>query len=218
MEELQGIQRRLPIYLVLDTSGSMTGQPIEAVRQGVKYLVSELKKEPHALETACLSVITFSSTAQQVSPLTDITSFKEPQIDAEGTTALGAALTLLDKCLEREIRKNTPQQKGDYKPMVFLLTDGEPTDTWEAAADLIKNKTRHFANIIAVGCGPSVNTNTLKKISDVVLMMNSYKPEDFKQFFKWVSQSVVSASKEFAKNPTAPTNLPPPPPNIQIQP
>jgi uncharacterized protein YegL len=196
----------------------MTGQPIEAVRQGVKYLVSELKQEPHALETAYLGVITFSSTAQQVSPLTDITTFREPQIEAEGGTALGAALTLLDKCLEREIRKNTPQQKGDYKPMVFLLTDGEPTDSWEAPADQIKNKTRKFANIITVGCGPSVNTETLKKISDVVLMMNSFKPEDFKQFFKWVSQSVVSASKEFAKNPTAPANLPPPPPSIQIQP
>ncbi|MBQ4310052.1 MAG: VWA domain-containing protein, partial [Oscillospiraceae bacterium] len=55
--------RRLPVYLLLDTSGSMTGDPIEAVRQGVKALVSELRGDPQALETAYLSVITFASTA-----------------------------------------------------------------------------------------------------------------------------------------------------------
>ena len=51
--------RRLPVYLLLDCSGSMMGEPIEAVRQGVKALLSELKGDPQALETAYLSVITF---------------------------------------------------------------------------------------------------------------------------------------------------------------
>ena len=62
--------RRLPVYLVLDCSGSMFGDPIEAVNQGVKALVAELQSEPYAIETAYLSVITFESTAQQVCPLT----------------------------------------------------------------------------------------------------------------------------------------------------
>lgn len=61
--------RRLPVYLLLDCSGSMSGEPIEAVKQGIKALLSELKGDPQALETACLSVITFNSTARQISPL-----------------------------------------------------------------------------------------------------------------------------------------------------
>ena len=53
--------RRLPVYLLLDTSGSMFGEPIEAVRNGVQVLVSTLRSDPYALETAYLSIITFNS-------------------------------------------------------------------------------------------------------------------------------------------------------------
>ena len=55
--------RRLPVYLVLDVSGSMSGEPIEAVRMGLKQLLSDLQDNPQALETVWLSVITFGSSA-----------------------------------------------------------------------------------------------------------------------------------------------------------
>src|SRR5438067_8134569 len=107
--------RRLPVYLVLDTSGSMSGEPIEAVRQGMKALVAELKGDPQALETAFLSVITFNSTAQQVAPLSDLTSFQEPILGAGGATAFGEALKVLQQCIDREVAKTTTTQKGDWK-------------------------------------------------------------------------------------------------------
>ena len=66
--------RRLPVYLLLDCSGSMYGEPIEAVKNGVQVLVSTLRQDPYALETAYLSIITFDSSAQQVSPLTELFS------------------------------------------------------------------------------------------------------------------------------------------------
>ena len=53
------LTRRLPVYLLLDTSGSMRGEPIEAVNRGLKVLVSSLRQDPNALETAFLSIITF---------------------------------------------------------------------------------------------------------------------------------------------------------------
>src|SRR5258708_8457565 len=92
------VGRRLPVYLVLDTSGSMTGEPIEAVRQGVKALLSDLRSDPQALETAYLSVITFSPTAQQVCPLTELTAFNEPTLPANGGTPVGDPPTLLQHC------------------------------------------------------------------------------------------------------------------------
>jgi uncharacterized protein YegL len=58
--------RRLPVYLLLDTSGSMSGEPIESVKNGMQVLVSALRQDPYALETAYLSVITFDGTARQV--------------------------------------------------------------------------------------------------------------------------------------------------------
>ena len=89
--------RRLPVYLVLDTSGSMNGEPIEALNNGVQTLLSSLRRDPYALETAYLSVITFDSSANQLVPLTELASFQVPLFQATGTTALGAALSLLSK-------------------------------------------------------------------------------------------------------------------------
>ncbi|HBX1529937.1 VWA domain-containing protein, partial [Klebsiella pneumoniae] len=79
--------RRLPVYLLLDTSGSMHGEPIEAVKNGVQTLLTTLKQDPYALETAYVSVITFDSTARQAVPLTDLLSFNLPSFSASGTTA-----------------------------------------------------------------------------------------------------------------------------------
>src|SRR5512138_362 len=97
--------RRLPVYLVLDTSGSMHGEAIEAVKNGVQVLVSTLRQYPYALETAYLRVITFDSTAQQLVPLTEVGSFQQPNIQASGTTALGEALSMLANQVDPEVAK-----------------------------------------------------------------------------------------------------------------
>jgi len=209
--------RRLPVYLLLDCSSSMTGQPIEQVRQGLKALLDDLSSEPMAIETVYLSVITFHSTAQQLIPLTELMLFKEPQIQASGTTALGAALDLLKTCLETEIRQNTESQKGDWKPLVFLMTDGLPTDTWQAAADNLKQQ--KIANLIAFAAGSKANVNNLKYITDTVLKSEELSLGTLKAFFQWMSHSILVTSKslEIMAN-ELPVDLPPPPPQIQIVP
>ena len=209
--------RRLPVYLLLDCSSSMTGQPIEQVRQGLRALLDDLSTEPMAVETVYLSVITFNSTAQQVIPLTELMQFKEPQIQASGATALGAALLLLTDCFENEIRKNTVNQKGDWKPLVFLMTDGMPTDAWEVAADALKQQ--KIANLIAFAAGPGAEVNNLKRITDIVLKSDELSPGALKAFFQWMSQSILRTGKSVQIMATeSPVNLPPPPPQIQIVP
>lgn len=118
--------RRLPVYLLLDTSGSMYGEPIEAVKNGVQTLISTLRSDPYALETAYISIITFNSSAQQVTPLTELAAFQQPNIDASGCTALGGALELLSQKIDTEITKTTAEVKGDWRPLVFIMTDGDP--------------------------------------------------------------------------------------------
>ncbi len=86
-----GAGRVLQVFFVVDCSGSMTGEPIEAVRQGMKTLLSELKSDPQALETVWMSVITFDSGANQVMPLTELLMVQEPTFEARGTTALATA-------------------------------------------------------------------------------------------------------------------------------
>ena len=210
--------RRLPVYLLLDCSGSMMGEPIEAVRQGVKALLSELRGDPQALETAYLSVITFASTAQQTTQLTELMLFKEPRIEAGGATAMGGALKVLRECVDREVRKGTDTQKGDWRPLVFILTDGAPTDVEDFDEEARNIKSLKVANIIACAAGSGADTTYLKKITDNVLMMNSLSAGDMAKFFAWVSGSIKMSSKSLDARPGSPLELPPPPKGFTVIP
>ncbi len=209
--------RRLPVYLVLDCSGSMAGDPIESMRAGVRSLTSDLRSDPQALETAWLSVISFGSSAHQISPLTDLINFQEPTLDAQGITSLGEALTLLNNCIVREVRPPDSAHKGDWTPLIFLMTDGLPTDAWEQPAKiLIQN---HHANIIACAAGSNADPELLKQIGHHVIELHTLQPDALKSFFKWASTAVKSVAS--SPNPSLPdpaSNLPPPPPNINIVP
>lgn len=209
--------RRLPVYLLLDTSGSMYGEPIEAVKNGVQTLVSTLRSDPYALETAYLSIITFNSTAQQITPLTELAMFQPPIIDAGGGTSLGEALSLLAQKVDTEIIKTTQDVKGDWKPIVFLMTDGEPTDNLDKG--LAEFKTRKFGMVVACAAGQGANTNTLKKITENVVQLDTADSATIKSFFKWVSASISTGSQkiEDARGEVATmSELPPPPPEVNI--
>ncbi|PDV97458.1 vWA domain-containing protein [Candidatus Chloroploca asiatica] len=208
--------RRLPIYLLLDTSSSMGGAPIQAVNQGVVLLYNELMNTPQAVETCWISVITFDSTAQQVVALTELTQFTPPPIQANGATSMGAALDLLGQSLDREVTGNTGERKGDYKPLIFLLTDGEPTDDWRSALSRLRSRTQKKpATIIALGCGVGANMSTLDQIADVRLRMVDATPDNIAAFFKWVSQSVKVASVSAAGG-GGQMDMPAPPPQLTI--
>ena len=209
--------RKLPVYLLLDTSGSMSGEPIEAVKNGIQVLVSTLRQDPYALETAFLSVITFDSSAKQIVPLTELASFQFPDIHATGTTALGEALTLLAKCIESEVEKTTAEQKGDWKPLVFLMTDGSPTDNWQKGLSDLKKVTTGI--IVACAAGPNANTNDLKQITEVVVQLDTADSATINAFFKWVSGSVSSGSKKVetgASDAAGINDLPAPPPEVNL--
>ena len=209
--------RRLPVYLLLDTSGSMFGEPIEAVKNGVQVLVSTLRSDPYALETAYLSVITFNSTAQQITPLTELSAFQQPNFEASGCTALGEALELLANKVDSEVVKTTTEVKGDWKPLVFLMTDGEPTD--DLNKGLAEFKKRKFGMVVACAAGQGANTDILKKITECVVQLDTADGATIKAFFKWVSASVSIGSQKVEDagvEVTGLSELPPPPPEVNI--
>lgn len=188
--------RRLPVYLLLDCSESMAGEAFAGVKQGLASLLTELKSNPMALETAWMSLITFGTRAQQLVPLTDILQFSTPSLRLGSGTALGAALELWEKCMAREIVKTSETQKGDYKPVCFIMTDGVPTDSWETAADRIRTQfLGKKANIIALACGPDSDTGALRRITETVLQMQDANAAGFKKFFQWISSSISTASQ-----------------------
>ena len=209
--------RRLPVYLVLDTSGSMYGEPIEAVKNGVQTLISTLRSDPYALETAFISIITFNTNAQQLTSLTELASFQQPTIDAGGCTALGGALELLAQKIDAEVTKTTAEQKGDWKPLVFLMTDGEPTD--DITHGLAEFRKRKTGMVVACAAGTGANTNTLKQITENVVSLDTADSATIKAFFKWVSASISTSSINLEKGEGETSNmseLPPPPPEVNI--
>ena len=208
--------RRLPVYLVLDTSGSMMGEPIAAVETGMQTLVSALRRDPYALETAYLSVITFDSSAKQIVPLTELTAFLAPSIRAGGTTALGDALSLLANKIDSEVTKTTSEVKGDWKPLVFLMTDGGPTDNWQKG--LAEFRKRKVGLVVACAAGLGADTNVLKQITECVVQLDTADSSTIKAFFKWVSDSVTTGSQKVdsGNELVGLGELPPPPPEINI--
>lgn len=209
--------RKLPVYLVLDTSGSMLGEPIEAVKNGMQILINALRQDPYALETAYLSVITFDSQVNQVVPLTDLASFNAPTIKASGGTSLGGALELLAKRVDEEVTKTTADTKGDWKPMVFLMTDGGPTDDWQSG--LREFQKRKFGVVVACAAGSGANTAVLQQITESVVMLDVADTSSLSAFFKWVSASISMGSQKVenaGKEVSGLSELPPPPSEINV--
>jgi uncharacterized protein YegL len=209
--------RRLPVFLLLDTSGSMSGEPIEQVKNGVQMLVSALRQDPYALETAYLSVITFSSSASEAVPLTELAAFQPPSLTASGATSMGEALSLVADLASRQLSKTTATTKGDWKPMVFLMTDGSPTDDWQKGLQRFQQEKWGIVVACAVNGG---DTSVLQKIAgDAVVKLDTSDSSAMSKFFKWVSASVSNNSKAVetaGKEVEGLDQLPPPPPEIQV--
>lgn len=209
------MSRRLLTYLCIDTSGSMQGEPIEAVNTGLSALISALRQNPYALESVYLSIYTFDNQIQNVLPLTALEEIQLPTISCpnSGATFLGKMLEELVQAVKKDRILATENQKGDWRPILILLTDGKPSDVLAYEQAIPQVKALNFGNIVACAAGPKASPDVLKKLTDTVVSLDTMDANSFAQFFQWVSASVAQSSVSLGQ---ASSDLPPPPSEINV--
>lgn len=194
----------------------MRGEPIESVKVGLESMISSLRYDPHALETVNLSIITFDREVKQILPLTPLDELQMPEINVpeSGPTFTGQALRLLCEKADREVRLGTPDQKGDWMPLVFLMTDGKPSDIQLYREMIPEVKKRKFASIVACAAGMNARTEPLKELTDQVFSLDTLDSGAFKNFFQWVSQTIDIGNRSLGA--TDNLTLPPPPAEVNV--
>ena len=192
--------RRLPIFFLLDVSESMVGQPLNSVEEGMSRIVSSLRQDPSALETAHISIIAFAGKAKVISPLTDIISFYPPKLPIGGGTSLGLGLTTLMREIDEKIILKSSTQQRDWKPLIFLITDGKPTDNIKEAIKEWQDNYANKATMVAITLGDCANISILKQLTPHVLVYEGSSDDEFKRFFDWISASVQSHSQAIEQN------------------
>ncbi|CAG68793.1 vWA domain-containing protein [Acinetobacter baylyi] len=208
--------RRLPVYILLDTSGSMRGEPIHSVNVGLQSMLSALRQDPYALESVHLSIITFDLEAKVYLPLTPLDQVQLANIDvpSAGATFMGAALELLAEQVAQHLQKSTDEVKGDWRPLLFVMTDGSPSDVYAYQQAIPVIQQLNFASIVACAAGPKAKQEHLLQLTDKVVVLDTMDAASFAGFFKWVSASVVVGSSSAGISGSV--SLPPPPPEVQL--
>lgn len=192
----------------------MVGEPIKQVEDGMRTIISELRTDPYALETVYISIIVFAGRALELTALEELYKFYPPRFPIGGGTSLSAAMDALMDHINTDLVKTSAEEKGDWKPIVFLFTDGTPTDDYFRALKRWNDHYRRRTNLVAISIGNNCSTSILKKFTENVLQLKQTSPEDFKRFFKWVTASIKVGSERVAENNGDNFELPPPPDHI----
>lgn len=192
-EFVENPENRCPVILLLDTSTSMEGKPIAELNRGIRVFKEDVYKDTKAALSVEVAVIEFGN-VNLVQNFTTIEAFNPPELIADGLTPTGeaveAALDLLDS------RKSIYKEHGIqyYRPWIFLITDGAPTDSWQNAAERIREgEEQNKFCFFAVGV-EGADMHTLARLTPPHRPPIQLNGLDFQSLFVWLSTSMKRVS------------------------
>ncbi len=187
---------RCPCVLLLDTSGSMAGAPIESLNNGLQTFRDHLNQDPIAARRVEVAVVTFNSTVNVEQDFVSAKSFSPPTLDASGATCMGGGILAALDLVSAEKQKYKTYGIAHYRPWIFMITDGEPQGEEQS---VIENASQRIAAdeankriaFFAVGV-EGANMDRLQQI--VVRAPLKLRGLDFRELFVWLSASLQSVS------------------------
>lgn len=184
---------RCPCVVLLDVSGSMAGAPIAALNAGLQTFQHELQGDSLAAQRVEVAIVTFGGSVTTACDFQGAQSFQPPALVAGGDTPLGEAVR---RGIEMVAQRKTMYKQAGlhyFRPWIFLLTDGGPTDEWQTAANLVRQgETAKAFAFFAVGVA-GANYDILRQLSlREPLKVDGLK---FRELFVWLSQSQRSVSQ-----------------------
>ena len=185
-------EARCPCVLLLDVSGSMRGPRIEQLNEGLRVLQQTLQEDDLASMRVEIAIVSFGHEVRVEQDFVTAMQFEAKTLATQGLTPMGEAVNLaLDMVSQR---KDVYRQNGVpyYRPWLFLITDGAPTDDWQSAAQKIKaQEAQKSIAFFTVGV-EEADMNILGELSTRAPL--ALKGLNFQELFVWLSQSLTSVS------------------------
>ena len=194
MEFAENPEPRVPVVLLIDKSGSMNGNPIEELNNGMKVLWEELKADTLASKRAEISVIEFGPVRTSLEFATVSNSFA-PTFEAGGVTPMGEAIVKGIASLQERKKQYSANGIAYYRPWLMLITDGAPTDDIEPAIEAIRRGEQESAlSFFAIGV-QGADMQALNRLNSAKREALKLDGLNFKELFLWLSASVRSVSQ-----------------------
>jgi uncharacterized protein YegL len=191
---LDNPEPRCPVVLLLDASYSMSGNPVNQLNEGVHALYAALKDDDLASVRVDLSVVSFGQNVKVLQNFATVSESKAPKIEVSGMTPMGEAIVTALSAIEA--RKADYRNAGIsyYRPWLFLITDGEPTDNVSEAQAMLSSAIQQ-KKVIFFGIGvENANIERLRQISGSPERVFKLNGLNFRELFQWVSSSLSSVS------------------------
>jgi len=192
--------RIFPVFLVIDISASMEGEPIDAVNAALPSIKQEMIENPTVGQIARVSVVTFAETGRVMLPLSDLAFAEMPHVSIEGGTNFAAAFRVARQAIETavgELPKGTPI----YRPVIFFMSDGEhiSEEDWRPALTSLRDTSWKFApEIVTFGFGKA-DEKTLRKIATrfAFLAKNGNPAQQVREIINAIVHSIQTTSTSF---------------------